>query len=151
DTFVTKLDATTGAFTWADHFSGASGNSAHGLALDGAGNVYTAGSFSGSTDFDPRAGALVLRGTRPFLTKPHANGNLLAAWPAANALGNGMAADSAGDVWLSGEFTDTTTLPTGQTFQKPAGAYENFVMRMNTPNAAVLGSLYADLNNNGVR
>jgi subtilisin-like proprotein convertase family protein len=150
DTFVAKLNAATGSFTWADHFSGSTLGTGYGIALDGAGNVYSTGRIYGTTDFDPAAGTFVLTTDNfsAFVSKLDPNGNFLAAWQAVgNSVGGAIAADTAGDVWVFGSLFDTTTVPTGQTFAGP----NQFVMRMNNPNAAVLGSLYADLNNNGVR
>jgi subtilisin-like proprotein convertase family protein len=151
DPFVTKLDATTGSFTWADHFSGTAANLAYAVALDGAGNVYATGAFTGTTDFDPGAGAFSLASSTgsAFVSKLDPNGNFLAAWQALGSTGgSGLAADAAGDTWVSGGVTGPATFPTGQTVGPNSSV---FTMRMNAPNAAILGSVYDDLNSNGVR
>ena len=49
--FVSKLD-NNGDYIWAKSFKGTKGYS---IAIDGAGNVYTTGYFSGTGDFDPGA------------------------------------------------------------------------------------------------
>lgn len=56
DAFVLKLNS-TGGFVWAGQAGGANSNErGHGLDLDAAGNVYVAGSFSNTADFDPGPG-----------------------------------------------------------------------------------------------
>jgi subtilisin-like proprotein convertase family protein len=155
DPYVAKLDATTGSFTWADHFSGTAESRACAVALDGAGNVYATGTFTGTTDFDPGAGALSLTSSTgsTFVSKLDPNGNFLAAWQTVGSTGGyGLAADAAGDVWVSGTISATTTFPTGQTSSPNSGiSGQPFTMRMNAPNAVILGSIYNDLNSNGAR
>jgi PKD repeat protein len=45
DIFVAKLNASTGAWTWAVNYGGTSGDNAYGICLDGSGNVYVAGNY----------------------------------------------------------------------------------------------------------
>jgi hypothetical protein len=152
DAFVAKLDATTGSFTWADHFSGSAESWGSVVGVDGAGNVYANGWFSGTTDFDPGAGSFSLAadGNSDYICKLDSNGNFQSAWQttgSANGLFNGLATNAAGDVWISGAFF-ATTFPTGQTYS-PNGVARPFVMRMNAPNVAIVGSVYIDVNKNG--
>ncbi len=69
---------------WTDRFSSQSGATfiAGGVAVDGTGNVYAAGDFSGSVDFDPGSGQFVLKGQYldAFVLKLDANGRF--AWAA---------------------------------------------------------------------
>ena len=53
--FVSKLDA-AGNFVWAKNITGASGAVGYSIVLDAANNVYAAGAFAGTADFDPGAG-----------------------------------------------------------------------------------------------
>jgi hypothetical protein len=55
DVFVSKLDA-GGNFVWAGAMGGSGGDQAAGIAVDGAGNIYTTGLYHGTADFDPGAG-----------------------------------------------------------------------------------------------
>ncbi len=147
--YVARLDATTGSFTWADHFSGSALSVAAAVGVDGAGNVYSAGGFYGTTDFDPGPGTLSLtpNGRDAFVSELDPNGNFLAAWQTTGGGGAfGLATEVAGGVWVSGS-NGTTTFPTGQS--TTGGGV--FVMRMSTPDGAVVGSAYIDLNNNGIR
>ena len=47
------------ALEWARQFGGAA-TGAHFVAVDGSGNVYTQGVFSGTVDFDPGAGVFYM-------------------------------------------------------------------------------------------
>src|SRR5262249_13766963 len=50
DVFVAKLDA-SGDYVWSHGFGDASSHNGEGLTLDGFGNLYCVGEFSGSIDF----------------------------------------------------------------------------------------------------
>lgn len=52
DVFISKLDS-LGNFVWARKIGGNSSSEALFIGLDGSGNVYTTGNFSGNADFDP--------------------------------------------------------------------------------------------------
>ena len=47
-------------FEWADQLGGTDYEAANKLAKDGAGNIYTVGTFNSSGDFDPSAGTSTL-------------------------------------------------------------------------------------------
>lgn len=55
DTFIIKLDS-LGNYLWAKSFSGAGSDTGISISLDRAGNIYTAGIFSNTVDFNPGAG-----------------------------------------------------------------------------------------------
>ncbi len=59
DIFVSELDS-AGDFVWAKSMGGTSGDYSRGIAVDGAGNVYTTGHFQGTGDFDPGPGTFNL-------------------------------------------------------------------------------------------
>ncbi len=59
DVFVAKYTA-AGALLWARDLGGSGDDAGAGVTVDGAGNVYTTGSFSGTADFDPGAAAVNL-------------------------------------------------------------------------------------------
>ncbi|MBA3483405.1 MAG: SBBP repeat-containing protein [Pirellulales bacterium] len=56
DAFIWKLD-TSGNFDWAGQMGGTSTDRARGIGVDAVGNIYVAGSFSGTADFDPGSGS----------------------------------------------------------------------------------------------
>lgn len=57
DGFTWKLDS-SGSFAWAAQTAGSLDSTASGVMVDGAGNVYTVGSFAGTTTFDTGAGTV---------------------------------------------------------------------------------------------
>ncbi|MBY0434179.1 MAG: IPT/TIG domain-containing protein [Cyclobacteriaceae bacterium] len=80
DIFISKLDM-NGDFVWARLFGAGSGDYATTLDTDGAGNIYTAGNFNGTIDFDPGAGTFNLAGGFDyFLQKLDTDGNFVWAY-----------------------------------------------------------------------
>ncbi|HRH38311.1 MAG TPA: hypothetical protein PK760_08195, partial [Flavobacteriales bacterium] len=59
DIFVCKVSA-SGAFVWAQQFGGDQDEQAYSIDVDGAGNVYFAGEFLDTVDFDPGSGVFEL-------------------------------------------------------------------------------------------
>lgn len=59
DIFIVKFDG-DGNFVWARAIGGGSSDSGNCIFADGAGNVYAAGHFSGTADFDPGPGTFNL-------------------------------------------------------------------------------------------
>ncbi|NVK04031.1 MAG: T9SS type A sorting domain-containing protein [Flavobacteriia bacterium] len=57
DAFVWKLDS-SGNYVWAVAMGGTSSDHGVGIALDASGNIYVAGDFEGTADFDPGAGTV---------------------------------------------------------------------------------------------
>lgn len=53
--FVLKLNS-SGNFVWVDQFGSTGDDGGAGIALDGSGNPYVTGYYSGTVDFDPGAG-----------------------------------------------------------------------------------------------
>ncbi len=67
--FVAKLDS-GGPYVWAKQFAANGalmGGNANALAVDGAGNVYTGGTFSGTVNFDPGLGTHTLTGVGDYI------------------------------------------------------------------------------------
>jgi hypothetical protein len=56
DTFVAKINSSGGALTFAGYIGGASGDVANGVAVDGNGNAYVAGTTSSNTSFPVTVG-----------------------------------------------------------------------------------------------
>jgi hypothetical protein len=131
-------NSTTGTFDWAK-----------GVAVDGAGNVYTTGSFSDSVDFDPSSGKYVLKGSGArdiFVSKLDASGNFVAAAAMGGTVyddGAGIAVDGAGNVWSTGGFRGIDDFdPTSGTYYLtqngyPANQiYDAFVLELTQSGAA---------------
>lgn len=128
DIFVSKLDA-NGNFVWAAGMGGKASDSGVGdLDVDAAGNVYTAGYFSDTADFDPGPGifTLIAKATNDaFFSKLDANGNFvwaisvggtsanISAGGASSDIGYGIAADALGNVYTTGYFAGTADFDPG--------------------------------------
>jgi hypothetical protein len=79
DIFLTKL-AANGSLIWSRQIGSAGTEWADALDLDGLGNVYIAGHFSGTVDFDPGPGSFLLSASgsiNPFLLKLDSVGNFI--------------------------------------------------------------------------
>jgi hypothetical protein len=57
--FISKLDM-AGNFVWAKGITGPNGKAGHAIKLDLLGNVFVAGNFSGTADFDPSASVFAM-------------------------------------------------------------------------------------------
>ena len=118
DVFVLKLDV-NGNLTWARAFGGVAIDNGLDLVLDGAGNVYLAGGFANTVDFDPGAGTFILSAAGfddGFAMKLDANGTFI--WARAFRGTNsetalGVAVDGAGNAYLTGSFTGTADFDPG--------------------------------------
>jgi hypothetical protein len=119
DIFISKLDS-NGNYLWANRLGGASNDAAYSMTLDGSGNVYTTGIFTGTVDFDPGAGTNNLTsagGSQDiFISKLDSSGNYL--W--AKQLGgtmfdatNSMVIDGSGNVYTTGYFQGTADFDPG--------------------------------------
>lgn len=116
--FVSKMDP-FGNLLWAKGFGGTSDDSGNAISLDSSGNIYIAGNFSLSVDFDPGAGVanLVAEGLEDaFILKLDSSGNYL--W-AKSFGGSGyenatMALDSSGNAFVTGKFFGTVDFDPGK-------------------------------------
>jgi hypothetical protein len=119
DAYVVKLSS-SGNFIFALHFGGA-GSVTRGtiIRLDGAGNIYVAGTSTNTADFDPGTGVLNLTSNTfddIFICKLNPAGNLL--W-AKRAGGNdydrpsGLIFDAFGNPVITGEFSTSVDFDPG--------------------------------------
>ncbi len=112
-TFVAKLDA-AGVPLWAKSAGGADDGDGNGIAVDGTGNLVVVGDFIGTAVFDGKT--LSASGQDCFVVKYDPAGNVLWAAQAEGgisagnfAFGEGVAADTAGNICVTGTYGGTAT------------------------------------------
>ncbi len=138
DAFVARYSP-AGALLWAETFPGLAASSvAQGtaVAVDSAGNIEVAGSFSGAVNYDPGPGSTVLNApsrTDAFVVKLDGSGRLL--WAVASSgttndvdAANAVVPDGSGGVYLGGSYADSATF--GATTLTASGLSEAFVARV---------------------
>ncbi|MBC7937565.1 MAG: SBBP repeat-containing protein [Rhizobacter sp.] len=116
DVFISKLDA-AGNFVWAKQLGGTSGEVGYSIAVDASANVYTAGYFQGTVDFNPDPAVtnnLITAGQADiFVSKLDASGNFLFAKQFGGTgvdQGYSIALDAARNIHTTGYFSGTADL-----------------------------------------
>ena len=119
----------SGAKTWGGSASGAQANK---LSVDGAGNLYVAGEYTGTVDFNPGGGAAhASNGAQDaFLSKFDSSGNFqwVKTWGGTGRdVSNSMGVDSSGNVYVFGIFVNTVDFNPagGATHSSNAGSMNN--------------------------
>lgn len=110
DIFILKLDA-DGNLLWAKAIDGNSSYlRSYSIAIDEQNNVYTAGTFSETIDFDPGIGTFLLTSIdekNTFIQKLDTDGNFV--WAGAiGGTGRGIHIDPSCDILLTGDYSTTT-------------------------------------------
>lgn len=114
DVFLARYSG-TGAFLWAGAIGGADSDrpALGGLALDGAGNVYLTGAFSGLCDFQPTNMTANLQSNGAadaFLAEYDSSGEFRWAFGVGGTgidYGESLAVDETGNIYWTGGFTGT--------------------------------------------
>jgi hypothetical protein len=120
DIYVAKLNS-TGGLVWARRAGSVNADAARAITTDKAGNVYTAGQFNGTVDFDPGAATLNLAGTsgvaNGYVWKLNAGGNLVYARMLKTATGfceaRAIAINASAEVFVAGLFSGTVDFNPG--------------------------------------
>ncbi|MBK9221931.1 MAG: SBBP repeat-containing protein [Saprospiraceae bacterium] len=111
DIFVSKLDL-SGNFVWAKKMGSDGTDIGYSITLDVNGNVYTTGSFSSTTDFDPGPGTFNLTSVAYqdiFVSKLDPSGNLIWAKQIGGSNhddGYSIAVDLTGNVYTTGHYNN---------------------------------------------
>lgn len=118
DVFVSKVDQ-NGQLVWAVKVGGSGIDLGNEIAFDAAGNVFVAGSFEGTVDFDPGAGTANLTSqtaASSFILKLNASGTYAWAKTIGSNLGTsaeGLTVSAGGVVHVGGNFAGTADLDPG--------------------------------------
>ena len=143
--FVTKLNPAVPSYTFSTYLGGGNCDVANGVATDSAGNVYVTGR-TGSTDF-PLANAFqpIFGGSQfsdafdAFVSKLTPGGSLIYSTFLGGASGAdsgfGIAADSAGNAYVTGN-TASTNFPTTNPIQACTG-FDVFVTKLTSNGSAL--------------
>jgi hypothetical protein len=136
--FVLKLTS-SGNFKWVAPFNhqGQSSSYAGSLTMDGSGNVIVAGSFNGTVDFNPSSRTSYLTTNRGgFVTKLNGNGGLVWAKALQGGYVNvkGLATDSAGNIYATGNFSGPTDFDPGSGVanRESNGQEDIFVLKLSS-------------------
>ncbi|HOZ86710.1 MAG TPA: hypothetical protein PL029_03080, partial [Bacteroidia bacterium] len=110
NTYVLKLDM-NGNFLWALRVGDGVQNypTSQAICLDGPGNIYLSGQFTGTRDFDPGPGvsSLVAAGSMVFLLKLDPSGNFVWAKAIGATHAPSVVVDGSGNVYTGGTFFGT--------------------------------------------
>jgi len=155
DVFISKLNA-AGNFVWAKQLGGVNSDYGYSIALDTLGNVYTAGYFYGTADFDPGVGVYNLSSTgsvETFISKLDSSGNFVWAKQLGGPsidYGYYIAVDSSANVYTTGYFVGTSDFDPGVNVFNltSSGDYDVFISKLDASGnfvwAKQLGGTSAD-------
>jgi len=138
DVFISKLDA-SGNFVWVKQFGDIYNDRGTSIAVDASGNVYTAGSFYETIDFDPGAGVFNLTSSGYadfFISKLDASGNFVWAKKMGGSSSEteiSIAIDASENVYCTGRFQGTINVNSGPgiTNLTSNGAFDIFISKFN--------------------
>src|SRR5580658_2409149 len=146
DVFVAKLNSTGNALVYCTYLGGTGADRAFGIAVDSTGAAYVTGSTQ-SANFPVRNAlqASLAGGKNAFVVKltPTGNGLAYSTYLGGNGsdAGNGIAVDSSGNAYITGDTTSTNFPATA--YQKTyRGSQDAFVSKLNAAGSALTYSTY---------
>jgi Beta-propeller repeat len=142
DAFVLKLNAAGSNLVYSTFLGGSAVDSAGGLAIDQAGDVYVSGGTS-SLNYPTTPGAFrpVCTGSDGFVTKLNATASALVySTCLSGASSSAIAITPTGNAWITGGTSSTTFFTTSDAFQHSVGV---------GPSGPVLNAIIAELNATG--
>ncbi len=164
DIFISKLDS-AGNFVWAKSMGavGSPGlnllNIGNSIFVDATSNVYTTGSFAGTTDFDPGPSVFNLTATNIndiFISKLDSAGNLVWAKSMGGLNfdeGKSIFVDVAGNIYTTGLFGKTADFDPGPSVFNltAAGIWDVFITKLDSSgNLVWTKGMGSTLNDNGL-
>jgi hypothetical protein len=120
DIFVARYSS-TGSYLWAFRVGGSTYDGGSALAIDGSGNIYLAGCFSDTADFDPGSGTALLNrqpedGEDMFVARYTSSGAYACAFNVdgtGESVGTSLAVDGSGNLCITGQFGGTADFDPG--------------------------------------
>ena len=153
DAFVTKLNATGTALVYSTYLGGTGSDASDGIAVDASGNAYVTG-YTNSPNFPVTPGAFQATNGGgsgdAFVAKVNATGTALVYSTYLGGTGDdygyGIAVDSSGNAYVTGQTSGTDFPVTTGAFQATngglPGSYDAFVTKVNTTGTALVYSTY---------
>ncbi|MEJ7611273.1 MAG: SBBP repeat-containing protein [Ferruginibacter sp.] len=147
DVGISKYSS-AGQLLWAVSFGSPGVDIPHSVTTDAAGNIYVAGYYSGTCDFDPGAGTTTVAGTGGtaeaardgFIVKFNSNGSFAWVKTFANAGTEencfGVDADDAGSVYITGVFRGTVSFDSYTLISN--GVQDIVLAKLNAANGSTL-------------
>jgi hypothetical protein len=151
--FVAKLNSTGTALIYSTYVGGTCADAANAIAVDSSGNAYITG-VTGSTNFPTTSGAFQTSKAsthyNAFVTKLNSTGTALlySTYLGGNVIdeGNGIALDSGGNAYVTGETNSTNFPTTSGAFQTSIANSDDypsaFVSKFNPTGTALVYSTY---------
>jgi hypothetical protein len=146
DGFLAKLNAAGSALVYATYLGGSANDTAAGVAVDQSGNIYVTGQTQSSNFPTVNPVQATNSESDAFVVKMNSAGQVLyATYLGGTGLtnGNGIAADAAGNAYVTG-FTNAPDFPvTANAYQAANnGAYDGFVAVLNAYGSSVVSATY---------
>ncbi len=153
DVFVTKINPAGNALVYSTYLGGSSGDVGESIAVDSSGNAYITGATP-STDYPTTAGAFQpahvgLLYDDAFITKINPAGSALVYSTYLGGNGDdiamGIAVDSSGNAYVTGQTSSSTTFPTSVGAFQPSyggGTWDAFVTKINAAGSGLVYSTY---------
>ena len=142
-------------FIWAKQMGGTNSEAGTSIAIDGSGNIYTAGHFAGTVDFDPGVGVSNMTSAGQgdfFISKLDASGNFVWAKQFGNTFDEFtqvIAVDNSGNVFITGNYIGTVDFDPGPgVFNLTTGG--GFVSRLNSSGDFVWAFMIPVMSSNAI-
>jgi hypothetical protein len=133
DIFISKTDS-AGNFIWAKKIGGAGFDLCRSIITDASRNIYAAGEFTGTVDFDAGVGIFNLAGGGHFILKLDSSGNFVWAKAIAGTAGYSIALDASANVYTTGYFSGTIDFNpnAGTVFLSSHGSTDFFILKLDS-------------------
>jgi Beta-propeller repeat len=126
DIFIAKCNS-TGVFQWVQKIGGTESDTGTSLAVDGLGNVYFTGYFQGTINIGTTS--ITTAGSIDFLVSKYNTLGYFEWTKHNNGQGTGITLDATGNVYVTGNFTGTTSF--GGTTLNAVGENDIFITKYN--------------------